>query len=168
MDSLPSNSILLKGRRLKEERSLRRELILFLDLLELYISVGYDLAFAWQETLNHLKGSAHLNLNQTGTKSWEGQGLLHHLKYLEQEFPIVRYRFAFTGLVQLYSRGGALTPFIQSFSRFLRQELERDLSAYIRDCPTRANVLMILFFLPPALALLLFPLIQAFQHFSGL
>lgn len=168
MGSLPSNSILLKWRKQKDERCLRRELILFFDLLELYISVGYDLSFAWQETLFHFKSLSHLDFNPTVTNNWEDQGLLHHLKRLEQTFPVERYRFGFTGLVQLYSRGGALTPFIQSFSRFLRQELERDLSGYLRDCPTRANVLMILFFLPPALALLLIPLIQAFQHFSGL
>lgn len=149
-----SHSILLKN---KKKRQLRRDLLTFLDVLSLYLTVGYDLAYAWPETSQMLRQQGYLSL-----LSWEPKsGSLHEwLQKLEENFPVEGYRFIFASLKQLYGRGAPLSPVVKAFSKYLRRELERDFERHLRDSPVRANACLMIFFLPPTLALLFLPILN--------
>ena len=148
-----SHSVLLNKRK---KRQLRRDLLFFMDLLNLYLSVGYDLSYAWPET-HRLCTEKSLWMLRWLPKDGS---LNDWLRGLEKTFPIESHRFVFGTLQQLYARGAPLTPAVKAFAHFLRKEFERDLEKHLRDCPVRANLCLMLFFLPPTLALLFLPLLN--------
>lgn len=152
MGTPSGHSVLLKA---KEARQKRKELLLFFDLLGLYVSAGYDLSYAWSEAIQ----STGLFLTKESNQS-----INSFLKYLENHFVPQEYRFTFKVLRQLYQRGATLSPAIQAFSRTLRRDLERDIEGHLRTAPTRANICLLLFFLPPALALVVFPFLQQLRQ----
>jgi hypothetical protein len=130
---------------------LKKQLLLFFDVLALYVSVGYDLFYAWNEAVDSselfVRPEAHQSMNTV-------------LEELENSFPLKNYRFTFGVLRQLYSRGATLTPAIHAFSKTLRRDLEREFEAHLRTAPLRANLCLLLFFLPPALGFIAFPFLQ--------
>jgi len=148
-----NTSFLLKKRK---ERIFRKELLLFYEVAGLYLMAGYDLPYAWSESM---KGTGW-ELNQQLGKAFEKETLLENLERLEKHFSLDRYRFTFGLLKQLYIQGAPLGPVLRSFSQTLRRELERDLEAHLRTAPTRANLTQMVFFLPPTLALLVLPFLQ--------
>lgn len=148
MDTSASHSILLKTRKM---RCLRKQFLLFLDLLGLYVSVGYDLFYAWNEAVE----SSNLF-----TKPRPDESMNNILKGLEANFSLRGYRFMFSVLRQLYSQGATLSPAIAAFAKTLRRDLERDIEGHLRTAPTLANICLLFFFLPPALGLVVFPFLQ--------
>lgn len=154
MGGKKSHSILLKNQK---RRQLRRDLLTFFDVLSLYLAVGYDLAFAWPESSRLLGQQESLSV-----LSWEPRkgSLQEWLHQTEKSFPIEEYRFIFASLKQLYGRGAPLSPVVKAFSKYLRKEFERDLERHLRDAPARANICLIVFFLPPTMALLFLPILN--------
>jgi len=146
-------SVLLKSRHVRKKR---KELLLFFELLALYVSAGYDLFYAWAQSVEasgvFLKPKAHQSMNSL-------------LKDLESHFDLENYRFTFSVLRQLYHQGATLAPALQAFSRALRRDLERDIEAHLRIAPTRANICLLFFFLPPALVLVVFPFLRHLGQF---
>lgn len=140
----------------KEERQLRRELLLFYEVTSLYLAAGFDLSLAWTEGMRRSSPQLKDQLRETQSQ----ETLLENLTRLENFFVISRYRFTFSLLKQLYLQGSPLAPAFKSFSRFLRTELERDLEAHLRVTPTRVNLIQIAFFLPATLALLFVPFLM--------
>jgi hypothetical protein len=140
MDTSKSKPVLLK-----------KELLLFFDILALYVSVGYDLSYAWNEAIKSSelfqRPDSHQSMNTV-------------LQNLESSFGLKSYRYTFGVLRHLYHRGASLTPAVQAFSRTLRRDLERDFEAHLRTAPTRANLCLLFFFLPPALVWILFPFLE--------
>ncbi|MFM8269730.1 MAG: hypothetical protein ACKN9V_06025 [Pseudomonadota bacterium] len=141
-------SVLLKT---KAKRRLARRLLLFFEMLGLYVSAGYDLSYAWIEAVDSSEIFAQPNAHES---------MNDILRELENKFQLSNYRFTFSVLRQLYSRGASLGPALQSFSRTLRRDLEREIEGHLREAPIRANISLLLFFLPPALALVIIPLLE--------
>jgi hypothetical protein len=138
-------------------RRRRRELIGFLDSLTLFLSVGYDLAYGWQESVRMLGKSGLEILHRT--LSSEGMGITSHLERLARAYPDVDSRPWFAVIKDIYLRGAPMTPLIRTAADALRREEERDFQNHCRTLPTRIHTLLIIFFLPPALAFLTLPLL---------
>lgn len=128
----------------KQERKIKKDLLFILEMTKLYLSLGYDLSYAWNIALQ----KKHENRFQLVTEDLGNQ---------EKGFPLKKYRVFFGVLKQLYLRGGALIPAIDTFSRVVRKDLEKDLEVHLRKVPVEANVLLLVFFVPPALLLLILP-----------
>jgi len=148
--------VLLKQRK---DRLQRRELLLFWDFLGLYISVGYDLAYAWPEVIKFLQTNKPESFLECFCLEKEDETLTSLLLRLEKDFEPVNHRFMFTALRQLYLKGAPLMPAIRSFSTFVRREIEQSFESHLRESPIRANICLLVFFLPPTLVLLFSPLI---------
>jgi len=139
------------GTSKRESVLLKKRLLLFFDVLALYVSVGYDLFYAWNEATESSELFGKPDVQQSmNAILWD----------LEKSFNLKTYRFTFGVLRQLYSRGASLTPAIQAFSKTLRRDLERDIEAHLRTAPLRAGLCLLFFFLPPALAFIVFPFLH--------
>lgn len=134
----------------KKERQLKKELLFFLEVTNLYLSLGYDLSYAWNLALKK---------KQPGAVQTVSEELLEK----ETQFSLKKYRVFFGVLRQLYQRGAALIPVIDTFSRVVRKDLEKDLEAHLRKVPVEANVLLLVFFIPPALLILILPFLFSLQ-----
>jgi len=135
----------------KKERKVKRDLLFSLELIKLYLSIGYDLSYAW--SLSQKKG----NLGEQQTVS-------ETLEKLEKEFSLKKYRLFFGVLRQLYQRGGSLLPALEAFCRVIRKDLEKDLEDHLRKVPTESNILLLVFFIPPALLILILPFLFSFRN----
>lgn len=135
----------------KKERGFKKDLLFFLELTKLYLSVGFDLSTAWE-------------LSQPSNQNEGNQTVFEELFRMEMSCCFKKYRIFFGILRQLYQQGGALIPALDTFCRIIRKDLEKDLEAQLRRLPTEANLLLIVFFIPPALFLLLMPFLFHFQN----
>jgi hypothetical protein len=147
-------SVLLNRRRA------RRDLTLFLDGLTLYVTAGFELGYAWSEVGALVEGEIEPSL-----VSWlrisEPSALPAQLIKLEAGYPDPAHRLWFGLLRELYDQGAGLTEPLSAFSAVLREEERRDLEAFGRALPTRINLLLMVFFLPPTFLLLFLPLLFA-------
>lgn len=142
-------------------RAVRRELIHFADSLALFLACGFDLSHGWKETLKasevkdllHLK--PHLILDDAGSFS-------QHLTHLATQFPYPDFRQWFAILEQSYRTGSPVIPIVKAFTDSMRREQAREFEEHCRNLPTRTNILLLLFFLPPALLLVFAPLVLGF------
>lgn len=134
----------------KKDRQLKKDLLFFLEVTNLYLSLGYDLSYAWNLALK--RKQMHVV-----------QAVSEDLSEKETHFSLKKYRIFFGVLRQLYQRGGALIPAIDTFSRVVRKDLEKDLEAHLRKVPVEANVFLLVFFIPPALLILLLPFLFSLQ-----
>lgn len=137
--------------RLKRRR--RRdlsELLVRLDLLSLYLGAGFDLSYAWGEATGSAPGPVAGELDR-----------------LARTYPNPVHRVWFASLRDLYGQGAPVQPLVAAFADYLRKERARDMEVFARELPTRANLLLLLFFLPAAFLLLFAPLLlQLGQAFS--
>ncbi|NBX93263.1 MAG: hypothetical protein EBQ85_08550 [Proteobacteria bacterium] len=157
------HSILLTS-RLRVQRKLRKQLLHFFDLLGLYLQVGYELGFAWNQVLRALKSSEKESLLDELIYEDTQESLNDCLSRLRQNFKDPQYRIHFGTLAQLYQQGAPLALATRSISQCLRCEFERDLENHLRKAPTQAQILLLLFFLPPALILLFMPILQQLRN----
>lgn len=151
----------LLNRKVKKARLWRHQLLQFLDALSLYLQAGYDLAYGWTETHRALETELCSGLEKelrTGG-GLAGEGILALLSRLARSYPEPGHRLWFSVLKELYTSGAGLSDAVRAMANTLRQEHYRDLDAHCRNLPTKINVLVLLFFLPPALLLLFTPLI---------
>ncbi len=146
---------LLEGRT---RRRCRRELIQFTDSLALYLGCGFDLAHSWNESISGMLSDGptrhSLTLRDPGTPFSE------HLEHLASTFPMTSLRQWFGILRQSYVVGSPIIPLIRAFSESMRRDQLRDFEQHARTLPTRANVLLLIFFLPPALLIIFGPLLS--------
>jgi hypothetical protein len=136
------------------ERRRRSRLLSFTQGLSLYLQVGYDLHYSWQKMMEvrglEMEDCLRLDVSE---------GIATRLGILSEEYPAEEHRLWFSVLSDLYRAGGGLAPAVLAISTHLRREQERDLEAHCQTLPTRMNVVLILFFLPPTLLLLFYPLV---------
>ena len=145
--------------RPKARRRWRRDLIRFWDGLALHLRVGYELGYAWRETLS--ASQFMLPAFRDRLLPGEEESTRDCLARLTASFPFSEYRLWFSILGELYAQGAGLTDVVEGIAASLRREQERDLEAHCRTLPTRANIWLLIFFLPPALALLFVPLLDS-------
>jgi len=139
-------SLLLKRRRRRQAS----DLLARLDLVALYLTAGFDLSYAWNE------GWARDNASVTS-----------ELGRFAVEYPNPAHRVWFSALKDLYANGSPVQPLVAAFCDYLRKERAREMEAFARELPAKANLLLLIFFLPAAF-LLLFPplLLRLGQAFS--
>ncbi|MBI1859379.1 MAG: hypothetical protein HYR96_00480 [Deltaproteobacteria bacterium] len=142
-----------RGREIRRVRSLRRKLLNFFDTLDLYLACGYDLSFGWKEAARVMP-----------MLTFTGESLASHLGQISTELAIPDFRRWFSVLEATYRSGAPLRPVVRAISESLRRDQIRDLDEHCRLLPSRANILLLLFFLPPALALVFVPLLGALAH----
>lgn len=150
--------ILLK----RKERRWRRELILFVEALSLHLSAGLDLGFSWPETLASLACEISPELRAWLDPEEESVGRL--LNRLAGDYPFSEHRLWFAALRDLHGSGAALGQAVSAMAAFLRREQEAALETHARELPTKINVLLLLFFLPPTFLLLFLPLVWEILH----
>lgn len=142
----------------KRERRLRRDLIRFLDLIALHLQGGYDLGYAWPETVRAL--SAELEPGIAGLLSPAAhEGIAPLLERLEKGYPVAEHRLWFSVIARLYEEGAGLHEPVTAIAATLRKELERDLERHCRNLPSRTNILLLLFYFPAVALLLFIPLL---------
>ena len=155
--------ILLK----RAARRRRQELAQFLESVSLFLDAGFDLSYAWPEAFRSL--GARLDPWLAGLLEVpHGETPSATLRRLARNYPEPSHRIWFLVLQELYESGAPLREAMRASAQALRAEHARDLEAHCRTLPTRANVILLLFFLPPTLALLFLPLLsemtRAFSH----
>lgn len=138
---------------LLERRARRRDLIRFLEALALFLQCGFDLSYSWPTAIGGAE-SVPEPLRDTA-----GEGMAAHLTRLSETYPDPEHRLWFSVLRQLYEQGAGLTDAVLAIGSTLREEQNRDWERHCRTLPTKINVLLILFFLPPTLVLLFVPLL---------
>jgi hypothetical protein len=148
--------LLLLNRR--KHRAFRRDLIAFFEALSLYLGAGYDLSYSWAQILTQIKESLAPEMGRLLAGEENRMGAL--LKGLTQGYPIAKHRVWFAVLAELYEQGAPLTEAVQAMAAGLRAEQARDWEAFARTLPTKANLVLLVCFLPPTLVLLFLPLVM--------
>jgi hypothetical protein len=143
----------------KNLRDYRHGLVQFFEALFLNLSSGYELSYAWKETLLALSKDLPQGLSKALSATEEDQSMALILRHLSENYAVLTHRIWFQTLRELYESGAGLSEAVRGIALTLRKEHERDLENHIRNLPTKLNVCMILFFFPPTLALLFFPLL---------
>lgn len=138
---------------------MRFDLIHFFDALSLYLQAGYDLSYSWPETHKALVAEMTPTLKEALSPSKAEEGMVHVLTRLCENFPIVCHRMWFSILKELYVNGAGLNEAVAAIGATLRKEHERDLESHFRNLPTKINVLLLIFFLPPTMLLIFAPLL---------
>jgi hypothetical protein len=144
----------------KQRRRWRRDLIAFFDAVTLFLVAGFDLSYSWPSALQFLANRLNPDLRgQLAVDPQRGLGLADHFQRLEQQYPDPSHRLWFGVLAKLYGGGAGMAEVISSLNRTLRIEQQRELETLSRALPLRANLVLLVFFLPPALILLFVPLV---------
>ncbi len=142
----------------KEKREARHGLVQFFEALFMNLSSGFELSYAWRETLSILSKELPPFLSKE-LELVESESFSVLLDKLGSSYSSVEHRIWFQTISELYQSGAGLTEAVRGVALTLRKEHERDLENHIRALPTKLNVCMLLFFLPPTLAVLFFPLL---------
>ena len=150
MVSVSSESILLKQRRL------RQDLLLFLHALGVMLEAGYDLAYAWPQVWD---GLAKSGVSRNEFKQGANEPISQMLVRFSEAYPNPAHRLWFSLLSELYHRGTSLGPALHAITEALEDEQERDWEAHTRGLPVKASLVLAIFFLIPALALVFLPLL---------
>lgn len=137
-------------------RRRRQSLILFLHALGVMLEAGYDLAYAWPETYHQLREASG---DRHALELRKGESLPVLLQRLADSYPDRSHRLWFALLGELYRSGTSLSPAITAIGQALEEEQERDWQAHTRSLPVKASLVLALFFLIPALALVFLPLL---------
>ncbi len=150
-----------KERLLRKRRTLRRErqdLALFLLANSAMIRSGWDLAFAWSKTLELLQKELtpdfYARFACRGPLGFQG-----FLEQFAQDYPLPEYRIWFGLLAEHYASGASLEPALRAFLKTLEGDCERDWQAHVRALPLLTTLVLAVFFLVPALALVFVPLV---------
>lgn len=129
----------------------------------MHLSAGYDLSYSWQETLRNFRDEISPELYQQLALQ-EGEGVARRISALSSNYPINSHRLWFATICDLYASGAGLCQAVGAMATFLRKEHESSLEEHCRTLPAKTNVLLLLFFLPPTLWLLLVPLVWELLH----
>jgi hypothetical protein len=135
---------------LRAKRRRRNGLVAVLDAVGLYLTAGYDLGYAWPGAVEAARSSLPVPADR---------GMAAVLAELAAGYPDLEHRVWFAVLSDLYTSGASLGAAVEAMSATLRKEQALDLEAHCRLLPTKDNVVLLIFFLPPAFLLLFSPLI---------
>jgi len=155
--NMESIIFLLKIRR---HRRLQLEFNDFLSILILYLSAGFELTYAWRETLNLMQERISSELKSLLLVA-QNESLNERLLKISEIYPIIETRVWFSVLSELYLTGGPLLEAIKAFSKSVRNSLKNDIEYHLRTIFTKTNILMLLFFLPPTLILIFIPILKS-------
>lgn len=149
--------VLLKS-KMKHKRRVRHSLMQFFETTGLYLQAGYDLGYAWPESLKAIGEQMPPGLKEELALRPE-EPINQVLTRLSNEFKIESLRIWFSVINELYQNGAGLSQCVASIASTLRSEHSRDLENHLQRLPSKTNILVILFFLPPTFLLLFYPLL---------
>lgn len=135
---------------------MRLELWRFLGAVSLLLECGYDLSFAWDEAFHRLRGDLSPELRRALGGS---RPLARRLR--RARFPLASERAWLCVLAELHASGAPVRRTLSAWREALLRAHERELAAFSRTLPLRMNLILLLFFLPPALLALMAPLLFA-------
>ena len=147
-----------RSRSLREQRRYRHEMILFFHSLSLYLVAGYDFNSSWELVSESLLRGMSRPLRDC-LKISQGGVLSDVFRSVQVSFPIQGIRPWLGVLGQFYENGTELVSAIRQLTELLEAEQAMDMENHQRCLPTRLNLILIVFFLPPALMLLMTPLV---------
>lgn len=148
----------LLGTPLKKKRQTRHALVQFFETIGLYLQAGYDLGYVWPEALKAIGESMPDKLLKELTPQGE-EPIVQVLTRLSRQFSVKELAIWFSVILELYQNGASLSGAVASIANTLRSEHSRDLENHLQRLPSRTNILIILFFLPPTFLLLFYPLL---------
>ncbi len=147
----------------RQQRRYRQGLIYFFEALSLYLKAGFSLPHSWPETLTALRGAIPEQLQKDLSfrlkESGHQEGVSDVLSRLKKEGSVASHKMWFGVLEELYESGAGLTQCIEAVATTLRRDQDRELEAHCRSLPVKANVILILFFLPPTFLWIFAPLL---------
>jgi hypothetical protein len=126
-------------------------------MASLYVSVGFDLAYAWSKTLENLHDDFQKDFCEWANVKEDS--FSRFLLSAADSIPYGEWKVWFESLHELYMGGLAQREFLEAFSENLQEEQSRELETHVRTLPQKINILLILFFLPPVFFLLMAPLV---------
>lgn len=132
-------------------------MLMFVQALALHLQAGFDLVTSWRQSLELLDG---LLTKEERLALFLGaeESLSSRLRALG-EGKDAHLAVWFGLLAELHSTGASLVPAVTAFAQALRGRERLQAEACARELPGRINLLVLLFFLPPALVLLFAPLL---------
>jgi pilus assembly protein TadC len=147
------------------DRARRRSLRFFLQSLSILMEAGLELSYAWNRASSELGSGLGAGLQNELAEASKGS-LSHGLEALERTYPDPRYRFWFGLIGELYRSGGSVLKTVEAFADALERDEDLEWSHHLQSVPLRITFVLAFFFLVPALALVLIPLLnQASQGF---
>lgn len=150
--------LLSKSMASRQRRRVRRDLSRFLEVISLYLEVGYDFASAWDGASQQI-GSGLDPLAAQVLHLGEGESFSGHLEHLAATYPIESHRLWFSVFSELYGSGAAMKDIVFAAGDVLRKEHLREIDLHCAAYPRQAQILLLLFFLPPAFFLLFAPIL---------
>ena len=142
----------------KRKRRVRHGLLQFFETVGLYLHAGYDLGYAWPESLEALKGAMPQGLREELSKK-SGESMHETLVRLARGFNVREFRVWFSVIQELYESGAGLSACASSIAGTLRSDHLREWEEHLQKLPSKVNILVLLFFLPPTFLLLFYPLL---------
>lgn len=142
-----------------ERRKRRRDLSQFLEVVVLFLEVGADFASAWDRALEQV-GATVEGLFSVDPNSSDVSSFSSKLDYLARTYPDPGHRLWFQVFSELYSAGAPMKDVVLSAAEFLRKEHGREVELHCQSFPRRAQIYLLLFFLPPAFFLLFAPVLM--------
>lgn len=134
-------------------------MLTFVHALALHLQAGFDLATSWRNSLSLLEPV--LSRDELHRLSFPPDlGLSARLRKLASDWPNPNHRMWFALISDLSNSGASLVPAVNAFAQTLRQEAKLRQEAQARALPSRINILVLVFFLPPAMLLLFAPLLS--------
>lgn len=144
----------------RERRRWTRDLSLFLEAVALHLQAGYELHYAWTRAREALGQRFPPGLRE----ALAGESAREVLGRLASAYPVPAHRLWFSLLGSLHGEGAGLVGPVRAFADALRGDLGRELETHCRTLPTRVNLGLMVFFLPPALLLLCLPLLRELER----
>lgn len=145
---------------MKRRREVRRDLLVFLDALYLYLLGGYELEFAWRTALGELAPSFGRDFAALADLPPDSR-LAPKLRQLSHRFPLADCQTWFALLADLHERGATQSDFVSAFAGLVRAEERSDWERHARELPTKLNLCLLVFFLPAAFVVLFGPFLLA-------
>ena len=145
---------------LTKKQKLRRETrdwLLFLNGLILYQQAGVDLGHAWGEVVDQVGGELWGGVERF--KIEKGAGFGKGLKALAGTMAQPSHRLWLVSIADLYESGAGLVDGLSAFMNGLMAEERRDLENHCRVLPSKANIVLLLFFFPATMAIIFLPLL---------
>lgn len=147
------NRFILLRSQVRSNRRARRELIVFLETVLVFLDAGFELGFSW---------NAAAGLSAFPAKDFPSEAFQERLSHWASDYPDPEARAWFAALLELYRGGGPLIPFFTAWVAHWREGLMRQMEGHARTLPLRLNLLLLIFCLPPVFFLLFTPLLRGF------
>lgn len=155
---MATKSVRLKGVRHRRRQTYER--LVFLEALLAFLESGYEMEFAWNECQRVLDLKSDWPMGGPDPEGASGDRIKCLLSWESDLPPAARPYFKM--LTVLHQNGLPKQKVIERLSAQLRRCYIDDMEEFTSRLPTRLGAGLLIFFLPPALLLLLAPLCAAF------